>query len=122
MPLKEYTHDEPGEMWYVETPNREFSGKREGVTFIDGVGQTADIWTARLFDQYYGYDVIGYTGSERWGEQIEPSAATGKELPEHKNRTAFKSMADAIANLPKGQFEVPKNPPRTRKPNEPVPA
>lgn len=121
MPLKDYTHDEPREVWFISTKNKEFTGKREGVTFIDGEGETPDIWMARQFDQYYGYDVVGYTGSERWGEQVDAEATTGKTLPEHKNRTAYKTMADALANLPKGQFEVPKNPPRSRKPNEPVP-
>jgi hypothetical protein len=114
MPLAPYTHDEPGENWIVETPNREFTGKRLGVTFLDGVGYTPDIWTARRLSDEFNYDVIGYTGAERWDE------ATPE--PEVKpSRPAAKSMKEALAAMPKGQFEPSTVPAAKRQPLGKVP-
>lgn len=114
MPLKEYTHDEPGENWIVETPNRGFTGRRLGVPFLDGVGYTPDIWTARRLSEEFGYDVIGYTGSERW-----ESANTEESVPQP--RPVAKTMAEAMRVQPKGQFVPTTVPAAKRQPLGKVP-
>lgn len=47
MPLATHSNDEPGNHFIVETLNREFSGKRYGVRFVDGEAYVSDPEIAR---------------------------------------------------------------------------
>jgi hypothetical protein len=72
MPIAKYTHDLKSQtkdpVFIVRTPNRSFSGKRLGVTFVDGeatfTAKTHEI--AKRFDEEFGYEVILPTGYKRW--------------------------------------------------------
>lgn len=46
----------------IIAPNKKFSGKRAGVPFVDGVGQTDDESAVRYFAKH-GYEVEGDTAA-----------------------------------------------------------
>lgn len=72
MPLLERTHDEPGGHYIVQVPNTQYSGKRLGVTFVEGEGRTKSREKAIRFSDVYGYDVMRPTGTEGWEIPHDP--------------------------------------------------
>lgn len=105
MPVTPYTHDETGEHWIVVVPNPEFSGKRLGVTFIEGEARTTDILRAREFSEVLGYEVTPYTGAPTWEGSKEPTRGNMPEWkPESSPKTAIET---AEAARPQGAFAVP---------------
>ena len=74
MPIATYKHDEKGDHFIVGTSNREFSGKRLGVTFIEGEGRTRDPYKAMIFDEVYGYEIILPPGHPGWELTPDPAS------------------------------------------------
>lgn len=102
LPVTPYAHDETGDHWIVVVPNPEFSGKRLGVTFIEGEARTTDILRAREFSEVLGYTVTPFAGAPAWTEATEPPTG-GRPEWAHENspKTAIES---AEARAPQGQF------------------
>lgn len=104
MPLTEYTHDETGNHWIIETPNPEFTGRRLGVTFVDGEGRTTYIEKAKEFCEVYDYTVVPYTGAPSWDQPVSYDEETG-ERPAWEEESNPKVTLEAPLERPEGQLK-----------------
>ena len=81
MTISKYTHNlksaDGNPVFIARTPNREFTGKRFGVTFIDGeatfTAKTNEI--PKRLDEEFGYEIILPAGYRRWKYAVKQSAA-----------------------------------------------
>lgn len=87
MPIAPYRHEEDPSWFIVQTPNREWSGKRCGVTFVEGEGWTDDEAVARELDETYGYTVILGAGAKKWETAAPPEKLVVHKAP-YKDQSA----------------------------------
>lgn len=75
MSVVPYTHDE-GDHFIIRTPNKEWSGKVYGLTFIDGVAllDASESELARELDEQFGYEVVLPTGFTPWENAPDPGS------------------------------------------------
>ena len=102
LPVTPYAHDETGDHWIVVVPNPEFSGKRLGVTFIEGEARTTDILKAREFSDIFDYEVTPFASAPTW--HVAPEAPTGARPEWSKENSPKTALETALAEVPQGQF------------------
>lgn len=87
------------------TPNPEFSGKRLGVTFVDGEARTQYLEKAKEFSEVFGYEVVPFTGAPTWEEIPDPMVSAGEHAPWAEEESHRKLPAETPLNRPEGQLK-----------------
>jgi len=106
MPIAPYLHQEGPEWFIVKTQNDAFSGKRLGVTFVEGEGWTDDRLKACEFAESFNYTVILGVGAEPLAIVASPEAQVVRRRP-IKNESAIpKARADARGRKPMVDAEI----------------
>jgi len=98
LPLATHSNDKAGNRFLIETLNQEFTGKRFGVRFIDGEGETEDINVA-IKCSNAGYYVVPPTALKKrddWDPTLFDEFGEGLDLKDwNADRKAMSEKIEA---------------------------
>lgn len=88
-------HDEGPDKYLIRVPNGDFSGRREGAVFVEGVALIKDLRLARKFSNYYGYRVVLPRGADtkNWESHVEEEEDESDDNPNVAPTSGFASAS-----------------------------